>query len=458
MSNLRSRLAIMLMGFLFLLGSAPTTAASYGEPELEQLVAPIALYPDPLLSQVLMAATYPVEVVEAARWRASQPKRLSDQQLAQRLLDQPWDPSVKSLAAFPDILSMMNDNISWTNQLGEAFLDQQDEVMDAVQRLRARAQAAGNLQSTSQQVVNASDNPAIITILPAQPDAVYVPFYNPTVVYGTWPYPDYRPYYWRPPGYAISGPTITFAGALIVGGVLWSTYDWHHHHFNVDINRYNRFNRTRITSERWHRNFDQRRVAADRNAASRRNMDNQRRDALQAPGREQYNPGRRDRFSPNADENRNRNSGHAGRGNENSAPRFNNRAENPTRPQPQKEIRTPPQVQSARQPSGAPRHQSGQQSRSTDQPRARAQAQPAAQIRSSRPMRPQESPRSPNMERRENMPRPPRETMGVSQGRSYGNRGGGRPEAGRSPEQRQAPSQERRGPRDENSGGRGKRP
>lgn len=277
MAYLFSRLAFVLIGLLFALGAVPSQAAdAYSPEELEQLVAPIALYPDPLLSQVLMASTYPLEIVEAARWRAGQPQSLSDQQLSGLLADKPWDPSVKAVAAFPDVLEMMNEKISWTGQLGDAFLDQQEDVMAAVQRLRARAQAAGNLQSGPQQTVTVSGSPSVIAIAPAQPDTIYVPIYNPVVIYGPWPYPGYLPYYWHPPRYVVRGPVITFTTAFIVGGVLWSTYNWHHRRFDINVNRYNRFNRTHITGPVWHREFEQRRAAAYRHEAIREHYGNPR--------------------------------------------------------------------------------------------------------------------------------------------------------------------------------------
>ncbi|CAM5333965.1 DUF3300 domain-containing protein [Eoetvoesiella caeni] len=410
MTYLFSRIALMLICLPFIFGSTSAHAAdAYSQQEIEQLVAPVALYPDPLLSQVLMAATYPVEVVEAARWRADQPKKLSDAQLGQMLQDQPWDPSVKSVAAFPDVLNMMNENISWTDQLGDAFLDQQEDVMDAVQRLRTRAQAAGHLQSSPQQVVSASGNPAVITIVPARSDVVYVPIYNPTVIYGAWPYPEYPPYYWHPPRYAVSGPVITFAGALVVGSVLWSSYDWHHHRFHVDVNRYNRFNRTRITSEGWHRDFERRRTAAvHRNSVARDHFEDQRRNNMQAPARGDFKQERRGQDTPSRSSNKDRHPDQKRRSNESGAPRHDSRTERPARPQAQRESQMPSS----------------------------------------------ELHRAPRMERPANITRTPRES-GHS-GNGYGNRGGGRSETARPREQRQAERQERRSSRHENSGGKGK--
>ena len=186
--------------------ASPPPVAAQGSPqaalfrteELEQLVSPIALYPDALLAQILMASTYPLEIVSADRWVKANPN-LQDQVLEDALQTQPWDPSVKSLAAFPQVLTMMNDQLDWTQKLGNAFLAQQKDVMDAVQLLRAKVQAQGNLQTTPEQKVivkqPAGSQTTVVKIEPASPQVVYVPTYNPTVVYGVWPYPAYPPYY-----------------------------------------------------------------------------------------------------------------------------------------------------------------------------------------------------------------------------------------------------------------------
>ncbi len=173
--------------------------------EIEQLVAPIALYPDSLVSQILMASTYPLEVVQADRW-AKANKTLKGDALTKALEAQSWDPSVKSLVNFPQVLAMMSEKLDVTQKLGDAFLAQQKDVMDAIQRLRAKAQAQGNLKTTKEQTViveqparkpRSSSNRAqttVIKIEPTNPQVVYVPTYNPTVVYGAWPYPAYPPY------------------------------------------------------------------------------------------------------------------------------------------------------------------------------------------------------------------------------------------------------------------------
>ena len=211
--------------------SAPPAQAAplYTAAQLDQLLAPVALYPDQLLGQILMASTYPLEVVEAARW-VEDPNnaRLKGDQLAAALQDKDWDPSVKSLAPFPQILRMMDDRLDWMQKLGDAFLAQQNEVMDSVQRLRRQAEEAGTLQSSPQQTVTTQDQ--TITVEPANPNVVYVPVYDPTVVYGAWPYPDLPPYYFPPPGF-VSGPPvwpgfwwgpvidIGFCGATLIGTI-----------------------------------------------------------------------------------------------------------------------------------------------------------------------------------------------------------------------------------------------
>jgi len=169
--------------------------------ELEQIAAPVALYPDPLLAQVLMAATYPVEVVQAARFVQAHPT-LKDRQLDEALRAQNWDDSVKALAQFPQILAMMDDKLDWTQRLGDAFLAQEQDLMDAVQVLRARAQAQGTLTSSPQQVVRVQA--PYIYIEPASPQVIYVPVYNPLIVYGPWPYPAHRPYYYYPVGWPVA--------------------------------------------------------------------------------------------------------------------------------------------------------------------------------------------------------------------------------------------------------------
>jgi hypothetical protein len=214
--------------------------------QLDQLVAPIALYPDALLSQVLIAATYPLEVVQAERW-ATQNKNLKGDQLKAAVDKQAWDDSLKSLAATPAVLTMMNDKLDWTQKLGDAVLAQQVDVMDAIQRLRSKAHANKKLNTTKEQkvTVKQEQNKQVIVIEPTNPNTIYVPYYNPAVVYGAWPYPAYPPYYWPAPGYIAAGVVATglafgagyALGRWASGGNLWGGgVNWGNNNINVNRN------------------------------------------------------------------------------------------------------------------------------------------------------------------------------------------------------------------------------
>jgi hypothetical protein len=250
--------------------------ASFSEAQIEQFVAPIALYPDPLLSQILMASTYPLEVVEAARWSHDNPG-VKGTALENAMQAQSWDPSVKSLTTVPQTLEMMSDKLAWTEQLGDAFLAQQQDVLNAVQKLRTEAQAAGNLQSTPQQVVTTASPPSgvavsgpqqPIVIEPVNPDVYYVPVYNPAVVYGAWDYPAYSPFYWSPPGFVASN-VVSFAAGVAVGAAIWGGCDWWNHNVIINVNRYNVFNRANINvaNNIWEHNPAHRGDVPYRNAA-----------------------------------------------------------------------------------------------------------------------------------------------------------------------------------------------
>lgn len=235
--------------------TAATQPAPFKPEELEQIVAPIALYPDSLLAQVFMASTYPLEIVQAARWAEANPNVKGDA-VAKAVEQQTWDASVKSLVAFPDVLKMMNEKIEWTQKLGDAFLAQQKDIMAAVQRLRVKAKDAGNLKSTKEQVVKTeaapqgAPAPQIIVIEQSDPEVIYVPTYNPTVVYGAWPYPAYPPYYYYPPGYAAGAAFFSFSVGVVVGGAIWGNCNWGHGDVDIDVNRYNNFNRNEINHNR----------------------------------------------------------------------------------------------------------------------------------------------------------------------------------------------------------------
>lgn len=203
-------------------GSAPR----YSQAHLEQMVAPIAAYPDSLLSQILMAATYPLEVVQAARWAKANHKLKGDQMQA-ALDQQSWDPSVKSLVFFPDVLQRMNENLDWTQDLGDAFLAQQSDVMAAVQRLRRKAMEAGNLKTTPQQKVVVQKE--IIEVVPADPQVIYVPAYDPTVFYGpTWSYPTYAypAVMVPPPSYVATASLLSFGAGVAVGACMFGGFNW----------------------------------------------------------------------------------------------------------------------------------------------------------------------------------------------------------------------------------------
>jgi hypothetical protein len=225
--------------------------APLSQQQLSALVAPIALYPDPLVSQILMASTYPLEVAEAAAWQ-KQNSRLTGPTLDSALQSQSWDPSVKSLVSFPQALQMMGNDLSWTQKLGDAVLAQQSDVMTAIQAMRAKAKQAGNLSTTPQQTVSTSGQ--TIVIQPANPQVVYVPTYNPAVVYGPWPYPAYPPpppYY--PPGYVAGASLLSFGVGMAVGAALFGSMHWGGgwggaSSITVNNNTFNNFNRTTANS------------------------------------------------------------------------------------------------------------------------------------------------------------------------------------------------------------------
>jgi Protein of unknown function (DUF3300) len=209
---------------------APPQAAQQSAEQLEQLVAPIALYPDALIAQILAAATYPDQVVEAGKW-IQQQKGLKGDQLAQEVDKQSWDPSVKALTQFPAVLANMNQNLAWTSELGDAHVNQQQELTQAIQTMRERAKQAGNLSTTTQEKVSTKGK--TIVIEPAETDMVYVPQYDPWLVYGApmGVFPGWYPY----PGLFLDGPGIGFGlgfGVGLYGGFGWGWhnwgYDWHH--------------------------------------------------------------------------------------------------------------------------------------------------------------------------------------------------------------------------------------
>jgi uncharacterized membrane protein YgcG len=217
-----------------------TPVAQPSANDLDQLVAPIALYPDALVAQILAAAAYPTEVVEADRWM-QQHSDLKGDALAQAVDPQSWDPSVKALTQFPSVLEMLDKNLSWTSSLGDAYVNGQQNVLDAVQVMRQRAQQAGNLQSTQQEAVTTDGQ--TISIEPTDPEVVYVPEYDPWDVYGA--ALPYYPGWFGVPGLYVDGPGIAFGlgiGIGVFGGFGWGWHhwgtDWHHHDVMHDHDRY----------------------------------------------------------------------------------------------------------------------------------------------------------------------------------------------------------------------------
>src|SRR5713101_5908463 len=233
----------------------PVQAAQQTPEQLQQLVAPIALYPDALVAQILAAATYPDQIVEADRWMQQHPN-LKDKQLGDEVDKQPWDPSVKSLAEFPSVLANMDKNLSWTSSLGDAYVNQQQDVMNAVQVMRDRAEKAGNLKSTSQEKVTHEGQ--TIVVEPADPEVVYVPEYDPWLVYGgpigVWPG------WYSYPGLYLAGPGIGFGfgfGVGFFGGFGWGWhhwgYDWHNHDIRFDHHHYESHSRVFVNRNNFNR-------------------------------------------------------------------------------------------------------------------------------------------------------------------------------------------------------------
>jgi Protein of unknown function (DUF3300) len=228
--------------------AAPEAPVKLSNDQLDSLVAPIALYPDPLLSQTLVAATYPLEVVQLQQWLEKN-KDLKDEALADAVKKQDWDPSIQSMAGLPEVVKRLADDIKWTTDLGNAFLVQQSDVMDAVQRMRKKAQDKGNLKPSEQQKVETKvvETKEVIVIEQADPQVIYVPTYNPTVVYGPPIYP-YPPIYYPPPGYYAAGMAISF-GIGIAMGAFWGG-GWGYHcgwgHNDININVHNNFHQNNI--------------------------------------------------------------------------------------------------------------------------------------------------------------------------------------------------------------------
>ncbi|GGD45986.1 DUF3300 domain-containing protein [Pseudoxanthomonas indica] len=235
-------------------GTATTASSNFSTEQLDQMMAPIALYPDSLLAQVLMASTYPGDVADAVAWSKAHPDAKGETAVKQ-VANESWDPSVQSLVAFPQLLAVLGQDGAWVQRMGDAFLAQPDDVMASVQRLRKQADAAGNLKSNEQQTVSTqavaagaatTGSQQVIVIEPKDPEVVYVPSYNPSVVYGSWAYPSYPPYYYPPPAYYYPGAALfSFGIGVAVGGALWGNCNWGGGDIDIDVNRYNNFNSNR---------------------------------------------------------------------------------------------------------------------------------------------------------------------------------------------------------------------
>jgi uncharacterized membrane protein YgcG len=235
--------------------ATPVVAAQQTPQELQQMAAPIALYPDSLIAQILAAATYPDQIVEADRWMQEH-SNLKGEQLGQQVDKQPWDPSVKALTEFPSVLANMDKNLSWTSSLGDAYFNQQQDLMNAIQVMRRQAENAGNLKTTAEETVTSQDQ--TIVIQPANPEVVYVPEYDPWLVYGSpiaiWPG------WYSYPGLFIGGPGLYFGAGFemgFFGGYGWGWHhwdpDWHNHTIMFDHNTYISRSRTFTNRDSFYR-------------------------------------------------------------------------------------------------------------------------------------------------------------------------------------------------------------
>ena len=269
-------------------------ATTFSEAELDQMMAPIALYPDSLLAQILMAATYPADVAEAVTWSKNNTGKDGDAAV-EAVQDMSWDPSVMSLVAFPQVLEMMGEQPEWVQDVGDAFLADSEAVMDTVQKLRSKAKEEGNLETTEQQKViveEPSSSETVIIIEPADPQVVYVPSYNPTIIYGSWWWPHYTPWYYHPYGYGFGSAVVRGIGFGIGVGItnaLWGGCSWGRGHSSIDINvnKYNNINvnRNKLDVNRkttnWNHNAENRRGVPYRDEKSRQKFESKRAGAEQ---------------------------------------------------------------------------------------------------------------------------------------------------------------------------------
>jgi len=295
---MRSILRVVAALFAAVLLSFATSARAADPPkftaeQLDQMLAPIALFPDALLSQVLMASTYPKDVAEAAEWAFAN-RSLKGDDAVKAVQDKPWDPSVQSLVAFPQVLAMLGEKPAWVQDLGDAFLAQANDVMDSVQFLRAKARDVGNLSSNEQQIVNVEAAPPapqtmvvaarppptqIITIAPANPQIIFVPIYNPVHVFGPWWHPLFPPFFFPPPvrwgfGWNPVSTAIWWGVGIGVTYALWGGVDWRRRNVNINVNQWNNINvNNRINSSNrnvnWNHNPGNRRGVPYRDASTR---------------------------------------------------------------------------------------------------------------------------------------------------------------------------------------------
>ncbi len=242
--------------------AAPAAAAEEAEvrippDELDSLVAPIALYSDPLLAQVLVASTYPLEIIQLQQWLGKNPG-LEGDALAEAVATQPWDPSIQSMAALPDLVTRLANDIQWVTELGNAFLTNQTDVMEAVQRMRAKAKDKGSLETNEQQVVTTEvvETKTVIVVQPADPEIIYVPSYNPTYVYPPPVYP-YPPVYYPP--YNPGGAFVAFSVGVMWGAAIWGGScchcGWGHSNVNINVNNnFNRNSNVNVNGGNWQHN------------------------------------------------------------------------------------------------------------------------------------------------------------------------------------------------------------
>jgi len=315
MKSLRRFLVAVALA-LPVLASAQSADKPFTNEQLDQMLAQIALYPDALLSQVLMASTYPDEFQQAAAWSKANPDAKGDDAV-KMVESKDWDPSVASLVAFPEVVVTLGEKADYVKNLGDAFLAQPEDVMNSVQRLRAAAQKAGNLASNEQIKVTVDPTPPLqqaatppatttvvqappvtqtIIIEPAQPQVVYVPQYNPTVVYGTWWWPSYPPYYYpAPPGYwwsPVGGAVargIAWGTGFAVGNALWGGANWGRGDVDINVNRYNNINVNKriegnVNRSNWSHNTEHRKTSYRGGEGQRQNLQNK----AASTNREQY--------------------------------------------------------------------------------------------------------------------------------------------------------------------------